>query len=173
MKSSSVAAALASAAVVLFGCGSDAPSQATPPVVVATPTPTPTPTPLGNPAVRATARMFGYTRNEGSRQGRFPIPPAPPYFQLGDWIDLDCTPRDADNRETSNHPSFAEWYPSSGGAGVLVENYDYILEDGASYNPQLQLRYLARRGYIDIYCKLPNTSIVSNTVRIEVRPVIE
>lgn len=37
---------------------------------------------------------------ESTRTGRFPIPPAPPCLQIGDWIDLDCTPRDADGRVT-------------------------------------------------------------------------
>lgn len=171
------AVALIPAALILGSCGGDSPSQPSSPAappVAATPTPAPTatPSPLGNPPVRATARMFGYTRNAGSNQGRFPIPPAPAFFQIADWIDLDCTPRDADSRETRNHPPFAEWYPSSGGAGVLVDNVDYVLVDGASYNPQLQIRFLARTGYIDIYCKIPNTNIESNTIRIEVRGVI-
>jgi hypothetical protein len=117
--------------------------------------------------------MLGYQRNEGSRQGRFPIPPAPSHFQWADWIDLDCTPRDADGRETSNHPPFAEWYPSSGGAGILVENVDYTFEDGATYNPQVQIRYNSRTGYINVYCKLPNTNIVSETLRIDVRAEIK
>lgn len=167
---------LVSSALIFGACGgSSSPNQPSAPVVVATPTPAPTPTapPLGNPAVRVTARMFGYTRNEGSRTGRFPIPPAPPFFQLADWIDLDCTPRDADGRETNNHPPFAEWYPSSGGAGVLVENLDYTFEDGASYNPQVQIRFLSRTGYIDVYCKIPNTNIQSNVIRIDVRAVIQ
>lgn len=161
---------LACAALLLTGCGSDSPSTPSAPVGTATPTPAPsaTPTPLGNPTTSVTARMFGYTRNEGTNQGRFPIPPAPPTFQQADWIDLDCTPRDADGRPTANHPSFAEWYPSSGGEGVLVDEVDYVLVDGASYNPQLQLRYSARSGFIDIYCKIPGRSITSNTVRINV-----
>lgn len=156
------------AALFLNSCGGGSPSQPSVPVVVATPTPAPTPTPLGNPAVSATARMFGYTRNEGTGQGRFPIPPVPAYFQQADWIDLDCTPRDADGRETRNHPPFAEWYPSSGGEGVLVINYDYTFEDGDRYNPQIQLRYLARTGYIDVHCRIPNTNIRSNIIRINV-----
>lgn len=165
MKSRAIPCSLVSA-LLLGSCGS--PSQPSAPVVVATPTPTPTPTPLGNPAVRATARLFGYTRNEGTGQGRFSIPPIPPYFQQADWIDLDCTPRDAAGRETQNHPPTAEWYPSSGGQGVLIIDYDYTFEDGASYNPQIQLRYLARTGYIDVHCRLPNTEIRSNVIRIEV-----
>jgi hypothetical protein len=153
-----------------LACSSETPQQPTAPVVVATPAPTPTPAPsLGNPAVSATVKMFGYTRNEGSNKGRFPIPPAPPYFQIADWIDLDCTPRDAEGRETRNHPPLAEWYPSSGGEGVLVIDYDYTFEDGASYTPQIQLRYLARTGFIDVYCKLPGTNVTSNTIRIPVR----
>lgn len=164
-------AALTFAAVPLFfdACGSS-PAQPTTPIVVATPTPAPTatPTPLGNPAVSATARMFGYVRNEGTGQGRFPIPPLPPYFQKGDHIDLDCTPRDADGRETRNHPPTAEWYPSSGGNGVLTIDYDYTFEEGARYNPQIQIRYLSRTGYIDVHCRLPGTEIRSNVFRIEV-----
>lgn len=175
MKSRPFLVVLAAAALALPSCGGSKQSN-TPltPTVVATPTPAPTatPAPVGAVPARATARMFGYTRNEGSRTGRFPIPPAPPYFQIGDWIDLDCTPRDADGRETSNHPPFAEWYPSSGGAGVLVENIDYTFEDGASYNPQVQIRFLTRTGYIDVYCRVPGTNITSNVIRIDVRAEI-
>lgn len=158
------------AALLLGSCGGSSPSQPSAPVVAATPTPPPTTTtvPRGNPAVSVTARMFGYTRNEGTGQGRFPIPPAPATFWWGDWIDMDCTPRDADGRPTNNHPDFAEWYYSSGGAGVLIDKYDYVVEEDARYNPQVQIRYLARTGYIDMYCKIPTTNITSNVVRIEV-----
>ncbi len=170
MKTRTFAVGLAALALLLGSCGSDAPSQPTPPVVSVTPTPTPapTPTPLGNAPVSVTMRLFGYTRNEGTGQGRFPIPPLPAYFQKADWIDLDCTPRDADGRPTNNHPPFAEWFPSSGGAGVLIEDYDYVFEAGATYTPQIQIRYLARTGYLDVHCKIPNTNLRSPTVRIEV-----
>lgn len=169
MKSRSFVPYSVVAALFLGSCGGGSPSQPTTPVVVATPTPAPTPTPLGNPAVRVTMRLLGYTRNEGTGQGRFPIPPPPPaFFHWGDWIDIDCTPRDADGRETRNHPPFMEWYPSSGGAGVLTIDYDYTFEDGASFTPQIQIRYLARTGYIDVHCKIPNTEIRSNVIRLNV-----
>lgn len=170
MKYRPLIATVVSFVPLIGSCGGGTQTTPSGPTAVATPTPapTPTPTPVGNPAARATAALIGYTRNEGTGQGRFPIPPMPAYFQQADWIDIDCTPRDADNRPTNNHPPFAEWYYSSGGAGVLVQDYDYVVEEDDRYTPQLQLRYLARTGYIDMYCKIPGTNITSNVVRIGV-----
>jgi len=155
--------------LLLVSCGSDSPSQPSQPLVVATPTPQPTPTPsLGNPPVSVSARLFGYSRREGSNQGRYPIPPAPSTFQHADAIDIDCTPRDAEGRETRNHPVYVEWYATSGGEGVLVENVDYVWNEGSSWADQIEIRYLSRTGYIDVYCKIPGTSIASNVIRLPV-----
>jgi hypothetical protein len=169
MNTRMLAVAALGLAALLPSCGGS--SQPAGPTAAASPTPSPGPTPtptLGNPMASVTAKMFGYTRNDGPEagQGRYTIPPAPDFFIPADWIDLDCTPRDADGRETSNHPDTAEWYGSQGGDGKLVENVDYVWEDGASYDPQVQLRYSARSGYIDVYCKVGQ--FVSNTVRIVV-----
>ena len=156
-------------ALTAIQCGSDTPTQpTTPPTVVATPTPAPTPRPVGAVPVRATVHVFGYERREGSNQGRFPIPPMPSTFQVADAIDITCSPRDADGRETNNHPDYVEWYSSSGGAGVLVDKYDYVWNEGDRWADQIEIRYLSRTGYIEVYCKIPGTSIVSPTIRLEV-----
>jgi len=155
----------------LTGACGDGPSQPTAPVVVVTPTPAPTPTPstsLGNPPARATAAVFGYVRREGNNQGRFPVPPAPPFYQIGDAIDIYCAATDADGRETRNHPDFVEWYSSSGGEGVLTLNYDYVWNEGDRWVDQVEIRFLARSGFIDVYCKIPGTTIVSPTIRLNV-----
>ena len=155
-------------ALLLGSCGS--PSQPSTPVVIATPTPAPSPTApaLGKPPVSAVVGLFGYVRREGSNQGRFPIPPPPPTFQIGDAIDIGCTPKDEDGRNTANHPPFVEWYGSSGGDGVLVLDYDYVWNEGDRWADQIEIRFLSRSGYIDVYCKIPNTQIRSNSIRIPV-----
>ena len=157
-------------AFLFTSCGGDAPSQPT--TVTATtlpPPPTTTrPAAVGNAPVRALVTIFGYVRREGSGQGRFPIPPAPSTFQVGDAIDITCTPRDADGRETTNHPDFVEWNSSSGGEGVLIEKYDYVWNEGDRWADQIEIRYLSRTGFIDVSCRIPGTSIVSSTIRIPV-----
>ncbi len=161
-------AATALLGLLFSSCGSDAPSQPT----TVTPTPTPPPTTttlgLGKPPVRVVAALFGYTRKEGSNQGRFNIPPMPSTFQVADAIDIGCTPRDEDNRETRNHPDFVEWNSSSGGEGVLIEKYDYVWNEGDRWADQVEIRYLSRTGFIDVTCRIPGTSIVSNMIRIQV-----
>jgi hypothetical protein len=163
-------AALSAGLALFFGaCGGSTPSQPTTPVVVATPTPAPTATPSrGNVPTRAVAALFGYVRREGSNQGRFPVPPLPATFQVADAIDIGCTPRDAENRETSNHPDYVEWYSSSGGQGVLSEKYDYVWNEGDRWADQIEIRYLSRTGYIDVYCKIPGTNITSNVINVRV-----
>lgn len=163
-----------SSAFLFSSCGGDTPTQ---PVTV-TPTPTPAttlppttttrPPAVGNVPVRAVATIFGYTRKEGSNQGRFPIPPMPSTFQVADAIDITCTPRDADGRETNNHPEFVEWNSSSGGDGVLIEKYDYVWNEGDRWADQVEIRYLSRSGFIDVSCHIPGTSIVSPIIRIPV-----
>jgi len=113
-----------------------------------------------------TAKMFGYTRNVGNGQGRFPIPPAPAFFVTGDWIDVDCTPRDASGAPTSNHPSAIEWYYTSGGDGVLVDQVDYVVVDDDTFTPQVQIRFNTRTGYIDMWCKV--SGYESNHLHLEV-----
>src|SRR5262245_9280504 len=97
MKHRTRSTCLAALVALTSACGGDAPPTA--PVVVVTPTPAPTPTPTpataGNPATSAVVAVFGYVRREGSNQGRFPVPPAPSTYQIGDAIDIGCTPRDA------------------------------------------------------------------------------
>jgi hypothetical protein len=112
--------------------------------------------------------IFGYVRREGSNQGRFPVPPLPSTFQVGDAIDIGCTPRDADGRETRNHPEYVEWFSSSGGDGVLVEKYDYVWNEGDRWADQIEIRFLSRTGYIDVSCRIPGTTIRSDTIRINV-----
>ena len=156
-------------ALLVGSCGSDTPSQ--PPTVVVTPPPVPTATPtpaLGNAPTRVSISIFGYVRREGSNQGRFPVPPMPSTFQVGDAIDIGCTPRDADGRETRNHPDYVEWFSSSGGDGVLVEKYDYVWNEGDRWADQIEIRFLARSGYIEVSCRIPGTSIRSDTIRIPV-----
>src|SRR5262245_44503278 len=109
MKHRTLRACLAVLAALPAACGGDAPPTA--PVVVApTPVPTATPPPAGNAPASAVVAVFGYVRREGDNTGRFPVPPAPPFYQIGDAIDIGCTPRDASGRNTSNHPDFVEWY---------------------------------------------------------------
>jgi hypothetical protein len=107
-------------------------------------------------------------RREGNNQGRFPVPPTPPFYQIGDAIDIGCTPRDADGRETRNHPSFVEWHSSSGGEGVLILNYDYVWNEGDRYADQIEIRFLSRSGFIDVFCRIPGTNISSPTIRLNV-----
>jgi len=157
-------------ALLVGSCGGSTPSQPSAPVVTASPTPAPsasTPA-LGKTPVSATAAIFGYVRREGNNQGRFPVPPMPSTFQIGDAIDIGCTPRDEDGRGTANHPSYVEWYSSSGGAGVLIEKYDYVWNEGDRWADQIEIRFLSRTGYIDVYCKIPGTNITSNVVHINV-----
>jgi hypothetical protein len=155
--------------VLAGACGGSTPAQPTQPTVVTTPTPAPTATPSrGNVPVSANAAIFGYVRREGSNQGRFPVPPLPSTFQVGDAIDIGCTPRDSDGRNTANHPDYVEWYSSSGGAGVLIDKYDYVWNEGDRWADQIEIRFLSRTGYIEVYCKIPGTSIVSNVVHINV-----
>src|SRR5262245_35656310 len=164
----SLAAALA---LLAASCGgSSTPSQPSTPVAVATPTPAPTASasPTGNKPVSVVNAVFGYVRREGNNQGRFPVPPAPSTYQIGDAIDIGCTPKDADGRNTSNHPDYVEWYSSSGGAGVLIEKYDYVWNEGDRWADQIEIRYLSRTGYIDVYCRIPGTNIESNVVRLNV-----
>lgn len=157
-----------------FGaCGSDSGSSPTPPVA-ATPAPTPTPAPTatpGNPMVRVSAEIFKWTRNIGGAQGVYHVPPfnLPPFFITADWIDIGCTPRDANFRPTPNHPTTVEWYYTSGGEGVLVDKVDYIVLDDHTFVPQVQIRYNTRTGYIDMWCKVGG--LESNHVRMEVRYV--
>ena len=166
-----LALCLVAGALTSGACG-DGSSQPTAPVVVATPTPTPVPTtapnPLGNPPTRAVVAVFGYVRREGSNQGRFQVPPAPAFYQIGDAIDIGCTPRDAENRETRNHPDFVEWHASSGGEGVLILNYDYVWNEGDRYADQIEIRFLSRSGFIDVQCKIPGTDILSPVIRLNV-----
>lgn len=155
---------LAIAGLLLPSCGSDSPTS---PPVAATPTPAPTPTatptPSGAPFVRVTANIIGYTRDNVTYSGSLP------FYIPADWIDVDCTPRDADGRSTPNHPAAIEWYYTSGGAGVLVDKVDYVVEDdnGFTFTPQVQIRFSSRSGYLDMWCKVGG--IESNTVRIAVR----
>jgi hypothetical protein len=168
MKQAAAVSCVAALALLSGACGDSSPSQPTTPVVVATPTPAPTPVPLGNPPVSATVGVFGYVRREGNNQGRFPVPPPPPFYQIGDAIDIGCTPRDAAGRETRNHPDFVEWHSSSGGEGVLILDYDYVWNEGNRYADQIEIRFLARSGFIDVSCKIPGTNIVSQTIRLNV-----
>ena len=170
MKRHTLYTAVLGSALLAGACGSDSPSQPSAPVVVATPTPRPTPTPAtaGNPPRSASVGVFGYVRREGANPGRFQVPPTPPFYQIGDAIDIGCTPRDADGRETRNHPEFVEWYSSSGGEGVLILNYDYVWNEGDRWADQIEIRFLARSGFIDVYCKIPGTSIVSPPIRLNV-----
>ncbi len=169
MKRQTVPTAVLGFALLAGACGSDSPSQPTAPVVVATPTPAPTPSPTaGNPPTSASVGVFGYVRREGNNTGRFPVPPPPPFYQIGDAIDIGCTPRDAEGRETRNHPDFVEWHSSSGGEGTLILNYDYVWNEGDRYADQIEIRFLARSGFIDVFCKIPGTNIVSPTIRLNV-----
>jgi hypothetical protein len=157
-------------ALAFAGCNDDSgstPAAPTPPVA-ATPTPTPAPTATpGNPMASVSAKMFGWQRNEGSPLGHFNIPPSPPdAFQQTDWIDLDCTPRDADGRATPNHPAAIEWYYPGGPPGGLVPKDHFVVVDDNKFTPQVQLRYSAITGYFDIWCKVG--SFESNRVRINV-----
>ena len=167
MKPHVLFSSLLALAALSGACGGDSPAQPSTPVVVATPTPTATPS-LGNPPVRTTVGVFGYVRREGNNTGRFPVPPPPPFYQIGDAIDIGCTPRDADGRETRNHPEFVEWHSSSGGEGVLILNYDYVWNEGNRWADQIEIRFLARSGFIDVFCKIPGTNIVSPTIRLNV-----
>ena len=168
MKRQALLSSLPVLALAFVACGGNSPSQPSTPVVVVTPTPAPTPAPLGNPPVRASVGVFGYVRREGANTGRFPVPPAPPFYQIGDAIDIGCTPRDAENRETRNHPDFVEWHSSSGGEGVLILDYDYVWNEGNRYADQIEIRFLARSGFIDVFCKIPGTNIASPTIRLNV-----
>lgn len=170
MKHRYLVSALAGLAALSGACG-DGSSQPTAPVVVATPTPAPTATPtpsLGGPPRSAVAAVFGYVRREGNNQGRFPVPPTPPFYQIGDAIDIYCAARDADGRETRNHPDFVEWYSSSGGEGVLTLNYDYVWNEGDRWVDQIEIRFLARSGFIDVYCRIPGTTVTSPVIRLNV-----
>jgi len=156
-------------AFLFASCGSDSPSQPT--TVTPTtlpPTTTTRPPAIGAPPVRAVASVFGYVRREGNGQGRFPVPPMPAQFQVGDAIDITCTPRDAEGRDTNNHPAFVEWSSSSGGEGVLIDKYDYLWNEGDRWADQIEIRFLARTGFIDVSCKIPGTNIVSPTIRLNV-----
>ena len=168
MKHRILAAFPAAVALLFAACSGDAPPTA--PAVVATPTPAPTATPAGAgaPATSASVGVFGYVRREGNNQGRFPVPPAPSTYQIGDAIDIGCTPRAASGLPTSNHPDFVEWHSSSGGEGVLILNYDYVWNEGNRYADQIEIRHLSRTGFIDVFCKIPGTTIVSPTIRLPV-----
>jgi hypothetical protein len=170
VRKSSVAVVLPLASLI-YSCGGDSPVSPKQPVAAASPTPAPSPSPspsLGKPPVTAKAYLFGYTRREGSNQGRFPIPPMPSTFQIGDAIDITCEARDEDGRVTNNIPDSLEWYSSSGGDGVLILNYDYVWNEGDRWADQIEIRYLSRTGYIDVSCKLPGTNVQSPTIRIPV-----
>lgn len=155
-------------AVTFSGCGGDAPPPTTP-TVVATPTPAPTPaatptplaSPTGKPMVRITARVLGFSRS--GEVYNF----VPTVFRPGDVIDLDCTPRDADNQATLNHPKGAEWYPSSN-PGLTI-NRDFTMARDDTYQPELFLRTLATSGNITIFCKAQGVDISSNVVNLPVR----
>jgi hypothetical protein len=168
MKHRTRSTCLAALAALFTACGGDAPPTA--PAAVATPTPAPTPPPAtgGNPPTSATAAVFGYVRREGNSQGRFPVPPAPSTYQIGDAIDIGCTPRDAGGRPTSNHPDFVEWHSSSGGEGVLILNYDYVWNEGDRWADQIEIRFLSRSGFIDVQCKITGTNILSPVIRLNV-----
>jgi hypothetical protein len=158
--------------IPLGACGSDSNSSPTTPPVAATPTPTPSPTATpAPPMARVSAEIFKWTRNLPPGDGVFHVPPSPlpPYFITADWIDIGCTPRDADYRPTPNHPRDVEWYYTSGGDGVLVDKVDYVVVDDNTFVPQVQIRYNTRTGHIDMWCKVGGFE--SNHVRLEVRYV--
>ena len=173
MNRTHLALVLGAAALSLVACGDDSSSSPTPPVA-ATPAPTPTPSATpGNPMASVSAAVFKYLRSYGpeSERGVFHIPPSrlPSYFITGDAIDVSCTPRDSAGRETSNHPLTIEWYYTSGGAGVLVDQVDYFVIDDNTFVPQIQIRSNTRSGYIDMWCRVGGFD--SNHLRIEVRYV--
>lgn len=169
MKRAYPALLLGALTLAVGACGSDSGSSPTPPVA-ATPTPAPSPSATpGNPMASVTAKMFTYTRELGAGAGYFQIPPAPPFFISADKIDVDCTPRDAAGRPTSNHPPNIEWYYTSGPPGGLVDKVDYVIADDDSFVPQVNIRYSTRTGFFEMWCKV--AGFESNHLRFDVRYV--
>jgi len=113
--------------------------------------------------VRITANILGFTR--AGIVYNF----VPTVFRRGDTIDLDCTPRDADNQRTANHPKNAEWYPNSTEGGLVI-NRDYTMARDNTFQPELYIRDLAPAGTLSVYCKAAGVNILSNTVQLPIRP---
>ncbi len=113
--------------------------------------------------VRITANILGFTRTGTTYNF------VPSVFRRGDVIDLDCTPRDANNQRTANHPPKAEWYPNSTGGGLVFER-DYTMARDDTYQPDLFIRNIAPAGTISIFCKAQGVNISSNVVSLPIVP---
>lgn len=109
------------------------------------PTPTPTPDPGGSSVDYVTAGVHSYRRNGQLYRT------AASFYLPGDSIYLNCTPRTADGKPTTNHGPIQGWTIYSTNLQV---GRDFRYTDTNSFNPDLHIDQGSPSGAVRARCRV-------------------